>query len=927
MAVQFEAYIGPVWRPSSSATAWNWTTSADRDLADQQAATVRTSFTAGGTTLQINNLRPMPAKGGVWVGPNGTGQGWEYIEYGSIVDNTTYYTIGTLSAEPSGTREHNGNHSAGASVKFWVPLNTNDGKFHFTEEMDQNLAATNWTATLAGVLAPRSFIRKNHALYIRTKTLPGGAWTAFALGWIEEATIQDDFRKYASWEITICSIAGILQQQHCPPLRAGDLDILRAGKLVKSDVILAHPAKERHSGDYIAAEPDLTADSMIDGDDESLCIFERVLGPSGARGSQNSETQKYGYFFVSEMNLTALPGLGKGYRWIQITAAGSEKIYDTTICSRGIWNGTAWTGGYNQAFCKINGSCNRDSKIIICENLTKFTAMNPLSDYNRIEEIGSGWFDNLMLDPARGDCIGLYSHNPNATGFQGPGGCVKWGDQITGFEARHDSGATRGLASGPGIDAPGNGQIIRYSWGSNINGSDDWFLSPYDTPGYFPSDGIDPWALFRLPGMGLQLYTDLTAGYTGVLEISDGATLSTNGLPASGTIQIGGEQLTYNNKTSTTINITARGANTTVATSHLATDPVYILHTGGLATDGYPIKTIKWSVRNGGNAPKKFNIRVSNFIATPRTPTNDDEDPNTGWFQDYDINTAVDNHVGTTYTLNLAANTRALWVLIEIMSMQSELARPRINTLQAIVDETLFDSTQWLPAGSDITDVYNQLFSLLGLPANAYSCTATDTNACEIVTGEKPAWATLTDLADYTNTMIKISPLSIISVTDNHLWRTDKTGSGTFGTPSSTWTRSNAKAATFIAERATSVRQLRMTWLNSDGSDGGTVVYPTTPADTGTLIDLPGSIYPSGTHATNALQRRFIVLNFPMTLAVEIATGDPTLRTGVFHALQWDFQDGSTADRKGLVQSIDHVLENLAWQTAIRMIQIREAGY
>ena len=178
---------------------------------------------------------PCPAKGGVWVGANGSGQGWEYIEYGSSTDNTTYYTIGALAAEPSATREGNGNHSAGAPVRFWAPLNTNNGELHFTEEMDQALAATNWTATLAGVLAPRSFIRKNHAIYIRTKTLPGGAWTAFLLGWIEEATIQDDFSKYASWEITVCSIAGILQQQHCPPLRAGDLDLARASKLVKSD--------------------------------------------------------------------------------------------------------------------------------------------------------------------------------------------------------------------------------------------------------------------------------------------------------------------------------------------------------------------------------------------------------------------------------------------------------------------------------------------------------------------------------------------------------------------------------------------------------------------------------------------------------------------------------------------------------------------
>ncbi len=927
MPVQFEAYIGPLWRQATSATAWNWTSSADRALADQQAATVRTNFTAGGASLQVSNLRPMPSKGGVWVGGNAVDQGWEYIEYGSLADNSTYYTLSGLIPEPSSTREHNGSHNAGAPVRFWQPLNTNDGKLHFTEEMDQNLAANDWTATLSGVLAPRSFIRKNHALYIRTKTQPGGSWTAFLLGWIEEATIQDDYRKYANWDITICSIAGILRQQHCPPLRVGEIDILRAGKLIRSDVILAHPAKERHSGDYLAAEPDLTAASMIDGDDDSLCIFERVLGPTGSRGSQNSEEQKYGYFFVSELNLTTLPGLGKGYRWLQITSAGGPKIWDTTICSRGIWDGAQWTGGYNEAFCAIEGEIGRNSKIIVCENLTAFSAMNPLADYNRIVEIGAGWFDNLMLDPTRGDCIGLYSHNPNGTGFQGPGGCVKWGAQMTGVEARHSSGAKRDPYSGPGIAAPSNGQIIRYSWGSNILGSDDWFLSPYDTAGYNPSADVDPWALFRLPGMGLRLYTDLTDSYTGVLAISDGAALSTNGLPSSGTIQIGGEQLSYNNKTSTTLTITARGVNGTTAAAHLAEDPVYILHAGGQATDAYALRTISWSVRAGGNAPRKFRIRLGNGLATPRLPTNDDEDPSHEWWLDYDALADVENHSGVTYTWTPPANTRALWLLIEIANMQTELARPRINTLSALVDEQYFDPDQWLPANSDLADIYAKLFASLGLPSGAYSILTTNTDPCLLTTGEKAAWATLTDLADYTGTLISVSPLSIITVTDNHLWRTDLTGSGTMINPVVSWTRTTAKAATFIQERANAVRQLRMTWLHADGSKGGSVVYPATPGDTGVNVDLPNTIYPNGTLATNALQRRFTVLNFPLTLAVEAAVGDPTLRTGVFHALTWEFQDGSTANRKGLVQSIDHILEDLTWQTGIRMVQIREAGY
>ena len=158
---------------------------------------------------------------------------------------------------------------------------------------------------------------------------------------------------------------------------------------------------------------------MTDGDDESLCIFERVLGSYG-RGSAEYELNTYGSFFVGQLNISIPPGLGKGYRWIEIWSANGGKIWDTTICSAA--SGTARPGpaATTRPSARSMVKTGRDSKIIICENLAKFSAMNPLADYNRIAEIGSGWFDNLMLDPTRGDCIGLYSHNPHRHDLLGP---------------------------------------------------------------------------------------------------------------------------------------------------------------------------------------------------------------------------------------------------------------------------------------------------------------------------------------------------------------------------------------------------------------------------------------------------------------------------------------------------------------------------
>ncbi len=76
-----------------------------------------------------------------------------------------------------------------------------------------------------------------------------------------------------------------------------------------------------------------------------------------------------------------------------------------------------------------------------------------------------------------------------------------------------------------------------------------------------------------------------------------------------------------------------------------------------------------------------------------------------------------------------------------------------------------------------------------------------------------------------------------------------------------------------------------------------------------------------------SLQRRFTVLRYPATIAIQTAIGDPTLHSGLFYGLDWTFHDGSRAARTGFAQSVDHLLENTNWQTAIRLIALRAAEY
>jgi hypothetical protein len=846
------------------AHAWDWSRDEDFDLTDS-VGRVLSTVASGATTASIDfdTTTLLPPKGGLWLGPKSgnTSEGWEYVEYSSRTNsmgfpvNYTNYTLSGLLREPSTTREHNGVHTytsgaATAPVHFWAPLNTNDGKIHIVEEMDANLCTSAWIAEMSGVLAPRGFIRNDHAVYIKTASSHSGPWTPLLLGWIEEFQIEDDYQKYAKWALRITSIAGILNRQACPPVRIGDMDIARNGRIVKSAQILAHPIKERDSGDYTAAEPDLSAKSTIDGDHDTLCIWEKTLGASGR--SHANEFSYFGNHFIGQANLSIPSGLGKGYRWMQIysTNDGGAQTLWRPIFANG--------NPANAAIVGLNGSAGSNARIIACENLNKFYAMFPLADPTRIAEIGSTFFDSLNLNPAQGDTLGI--GNDHWTGWQGTP--IGWGASPP-TKAYYDKDGDNYEASAAlGVVTPTDGKILRFMYNAALpNGPAMFTLSDCDTAGY--NNPINPWVLIQLPGMGLRLNADMTSSQTGLLEISDGAANSTNGLPDNGTIQIGGEQLTYSSKTATAITITARGANGTTAAVHEADDPVYIVE-GGQATDAYKIDRVVIRRPAGSNAPKNFVIRLSNMLSTPRMPTTDDEDPSHDWDLDYHTWVGVTNHASNEYTWEVATSTiyqRANWLLIEISAMQTEPARARLNSIEAWIDSSTFDAAQWLPEDTTIGEAYEHIFEMLGIPAGVVTNLTTSTDPFQLLTGEKPAWPILVDLADYTNTLIKISYLNAITISDNKMWRTDAVGAGSYGSPMATYTRSTAKAVQTIQERTGGVKQLKMTWINEDGAEGGALVYPSPADDFGEVQELKSSIYPNGGLAL-ASRRRHSEVSF-----------------------------------------------------------------
>ena len=191
-------------------------------------------------------------------------------------------------------------------------------------------------------------------------------------------------------------------------------------------------------------------------------------------------------------------------------------------------------------------------------------------------------------------------------------------------------------------------------------------------------------------------------------------------------------------------------------------------------------------------------------------------------------------------------------------------------------------------------------------------------NPFKLATAPASAWAVLSDLADYSACYIDISLLSRITITNNTLWRTDMNQ-----TPTGFWNRSNTAAVQILAERSGPVGQVQMKWMNPDGTEAGTLVYPDLLDDIGDLQILKDSLYPSAAAAEAAMQRRYLIVKYPYTVGIQAAVGDNATHPGVMQQVLWDFDDGQT-NYIGFVRDVDTLIEKNTWKTIVRLILYRE---
>ena len=214
---QFRAWIGPRWRDAGAANADIWLQIASGNISLQEAATTITAtLAAGATSTTLTAGASYPAAGGwAFIGPNGSGQSWEYVDYSSRSTNT----IAGLTREPT-EAGHNRTHTAGAVARLFWPLRTNNGKLTISRKIDDNLAAAEWTATLAGIKIPPVAVRNHHLIAIDYRTDTAAAWTPLLIGWINNPKYKDDYRRRGEWSIEILSSAGIVARTVAHGIRA-----------------------------------------------------------------------------------------------------------------------------------------------------------------------------------------------------------------------------------------------------------------------------------------------------------------------------------------------------------------------------------------------------------------------------------------------------------------------------------------------------------------------------------------------------------------------------------------------------------------------------------------------------------------------------------------------------------------------------------
>jgi len=885
---QWTLFVGPAWEPADSAfyTSWTGFVIGLSSTIDYQT-TLASALNSGVTSATLTNGGSFPTAGGLWIGPNGSGQAWEYVPFTGRSGNT----ISGMVRESTADREHNGVHSAGAVVRPWLKINQNDGRLRVNMSLDEMMVSTDWQFEVSGIAAPQVVFRPFHLAVIQGRAAASGSLLDTFVGFLDASTIRDDAKRVRKWSARVGSVAHLLARIEVDGVRMGDFDAVTHGS-ARSSTALGAAHKERWSGDFVAANPSFDADGVLDDDDDTVWIGDRMIGTDEPPGSFDG---------ISQIYISPPLSVNAGARWLEFIN------HDTASVELVAWNrDTASVGVLDIPSVTMNAG----ERFIVAENAARFLAENPSQEATQIFDVSGsdnpGWFNNLK--PAGGAVAFNFFGNKSSA--------VYWGDVD-----QSDTGWAPDGWTGAAMAAPGYDETMRYKMldSGHVNTKDDWEVSRRQSPGYTIEDnnlGEQAWIAVDLPSMGLALHEDITASAPGA-----GATLlidgqngpSTDGLPSSGTLVVGDEYITYSAKVSGGVTVSARGASGTTAAAHVAGDAIFVVFTQATRTtitDALPLKSLTWE-RSGGT------IYLSNFkwrYSALRARTPDEEQHE----DDYEVTNTVTSHATSSHTQTLTDN-RAATVLLEIQKMTIDPARPRVNRLKALVDPAYFDSGQWLSSGETIEELIEQIAVNAGLSSAIVVTTGGGATPGGFTTARDKAWAVMASAAEMGGSYIRVERDSQISVAPDDFWIEAVGGY----TPLATWTRDEIANVEWSRRSGGQVSQVRITWETPDGSDGGVVAWPSTPDKLGSVLELGTWYFATEAGATLAARKRYFMTRYPAELVVTLAAGNLAVEPRQIYGIQWRFADDmQDFDRLVLVRQVEHYVEKQTLGTVLYGIVI-----
>lgn len=922
MSISAEHYewrlqIGPRLARSDDPYYYDWKRLRTENY--NSVLTAGSTVTTTSTTIQLNNSTTLPTAGGVWIRPFSSGQKNELVEY-------VGYT-GLSSSQLTGlSRENPVTHTVGSQAVVLWEIQHDDGNLSEARRIDSDLAVSTWSLKASGFRVPSSVTLTGHLCRVQTRHLVGNQWERWTNTWvgvIDQVQKNDDYKRSGKWSITIVPVAEQYGANEVTGVRAGDLDIAQ-NSTATGTTPLQVAYKEYGSGDFTASNPTFSAQNVLDPDPKKIYITDRYFGgnnkPLDTGGNIWPATANNGSVtidaFISQAYLNPPQGY-VGTRWIEIT----------TLRDIGLVNLRLVIPGPKALSFMVTGSSVAHSEagdhIILAENRDIFERENPDHEARVVTKMedrqdGVNIFD--CLNPTQGG-LALFGLS---TGIHNS--IVLWGgqayNQSSGFGANDGYNWGRPW-NGPSAASIGVGQTLRYIYNptgtTTLSGSfwtvDNIHTPGYDLPGHLGSGNIHsppPHLIFSLPAIGLEVASDVVKGATFVPMRDGSGESSTNGIPYTGTVQIGTEQITYFSKTSEGIYPTAP-----LSQTHDEGDIVYVLQNGAI-TDGYPVKTLTLTRTTGGIHPTNMALYVSPHPGGARPPTVGD------WENDYDYLTNF-SWSGNDATTNIgipSGSRRARTMVLWLYNSSTEPARQRLAQANFDVDKDDYGGYGWIddgPAQNLVTEILN----MAGMDTSAITVTSDLATLGDTQSAATTAWAVVTDAVQRHLGRMSIARNGQITIGNNDFWTET-----TFHDSGYTFDETNVVSVRLQSSPARRVKQIELEW-EDDAGNSGTQYSPIAAAAFGATKKFGPVRLKSGGYAATIAANLFNIYAYPVQVSVECAGDYAALAAGHVVRVVWDFEDQQqTHDYRYIVVEVEHEIKDGVWRTKFtgQRVDSQEAG-